>query len=326
MVGLVLDLVQGSPLAAKPTSQHLLRCKWAPGTRFTVKEALGISTSLASALEHLHERVGLGAGGWRLGLEPLLPQPAARPSCERACTQPRTTTTTTTTKAHSCCWCCCFGTAPITDWDLLQSPDPTFHPAHLTSTSPRAPGPPQSICHGDVYAHNLLYHGPSGQATLCDFGASFCYEQGEGFWEAMEVRPFGTGQASSCLCRCLDAASLLPACERRCICWAVATGNGGGAPPRTAAVLLGCLSWYGRGRWRIDAVLPQVRAYGLLLSDLVARTHPAAASAKAGAGEAVAVEALGKLVSNCVRSLPLCRPTFADVGAFLRQQQAALLG
>jgi hypothetical protein len=63
MTGLVLDLVQGQPLAAKPTSQHLLRCKWAPGTSFSVPIALHIASSLASALVHLHEKVG-DAAAW----------------------------------------------------------------------------------------------------------------------------------------------------------------------------------------------------------------------------------------------------------------------
>jgi hypothetical protein len=74
-----------------------------------------------------------------------------------------------------------------------------------------------------------------------------------------------------------------------------------------------------------------VRAYGLLLHDVVARTHAAVASPKAGVyaaraeAEAAAVEALGKLVSNCVRSLPLCRPTFEDIVGFLQQQKGLLV-
>jgi hypothetical protein len=74
-----------------------------------------------------------------------------------------------------------------------------------------------------------------------------------------------------------------------------------------------------------------VRAYGLLLHDIVARTHAAAASSKAGVAaaraeaEAAVLEALVKLVSNCVRSLPLCRPTFADIVGFLHQQKGLLV-
>eukprot|EP00026_Physarum_polycephalum_P009381 Phypoly_transcript_09502.p1 GENE.Phypoly_transcript_09502~~Phypoly_transcript_09502.p1 ORF type:complete len:444 (+),score=53.84 Phypoly_transcript_09502:52-1383(+) len=49
------------------------------------------------------------------------------------------------------------------------------------------------ICHGDVYAHNVLVT-PEGHAKLCDFGASFFYSRaspyGSGF-EKMEVQAYG---------------------------------------------------------------------------------------------------------------------------------------
>jgi serine/threonine protein kinase len=50
----------------------------------------------------------------------------------------------------------------------------------------------RGICHGDVYAHNIMLEGDS-HAVLCDFGAAFCYDVNAagGFWEAMEVRAFG---------------------------------------------------------------------------------------------------------------------------------------
>lgn len=45
-----------------------------------------------------------------------------------------------------------------------------------------------SIAHGDVYAHNMLA-AESGEVTLCDYGASFFYDQEQrAVWEAMEVR------------------------------------------------------------------------------------------------------------------------------------------
>ncbi|KAK9811574.1 hypothetical protein WJX72_006238 [[Myrmecia] bisecta] len=50
---LVLRLVQGAPMAEKPTVQSLLRCRWAPGSlagEFVVRAAAGV----AAALEHLH--------------------------------------------------------------------------------------------------------------------------------------------------------------------------------------------------------------------------------------------------------------------------------
>jgi predicted unusual protein kinase regulating ubiquinone biosynthesis (AarF/ABC1/UbiB family) len=51
----------------------------------------------------------------------------------------------------------------------------------------------QGICHGDVYAHNILVDRQSGHAVICDFGASYCYDATVAgrFWEAMEVRAFG---------------------------------------------------------------------------------------------------------------------------------------
>jgi hypothetical protein len=68
------------------------------------------------------------------------------------------------------------------------------------------PCPLQAICHGDVYGHNLLYDDASGQVTLCDFGASFCYDKEQRFWEAMEVGG-REGEAPVCLCcTCCGAA------------------------------------------------------------------------------------------------------------------------
>lgn len=54
------------------------------------------------------------------------------------------------------------------------------------------------VCHGDVYAHNIMLQGTT-HAVLCDFGAAFCYDSaaagggggGISFWEAMEIRAFG---------------------------------------------------------------------------------------------------------------------------------------
>lgn len=47
------------------------------------------------------------------------------------------------------------------------------------------------ICHGDVYAHNVLAD-DDGNAVLCDYGASFFYNRDTSPpWEAVEVRAFG---------------------------------------------------------------------------------------------------------------------------------------
>jgi len=51
----------------------------------------------------------------------------------------------------------------------------------------------KGVCHGDVYAHNIMLEG-SCHPVLCDFGAAFCYDRpaaAGGFWEAMQMRAFG---------------------------------------------------------------------------------------------------------------------------------------
>lgn len=76
----------------------------------------------------------------------------------------------------------------------------------------------KGVCHGDVYAHNIMLEGEA-HAVLCDFGAAFCYDHtaAGGFWEAMEVRAFGlfmegllqhTDDASSNGSCCAGGASL----------------------------------------------------------------------------------------------------------------------
>lgn len=52
----------------------------------------------------------------------------------------------------------------------------------------------KSICHGDLYAHNVLVDGETGAAVLCDFGASFFYpsdRHDSSVLEGTEVRAFG---------------------------------------------------------------------------------------------------------------------------------------
>ncbi|KAG2501926.1 hypothetical protein HYH03_000424 [Edaphochlamys debaryana] len=52
--GLVLRLESGKPLAHKPTSAHLLRCKWADETRFPLPRALALAARVADALRYCH--------------------------------------------------------------------------------------------------------------------------------------------------------------------------------------------------------------------------------------------------------------------------------
>ena len=55
-LGLVMEYVEGSPLAEKPNSESLLRCRWAPETSFTLSFVLNVATGVSSALEAMHAR------------------------------------------------------------------------------------------------------------------------------------------------------------------------------------------------------------------------------------------------------------------------------
>ena len=64
--GLLLDYVAGMPLAAKPTSAHLLRCKWDVGAVFERAAVACMALGVARGLEYMH---GLGlCHGVRPGL------------------------------------------------------------------------------------------------------------------------------------------------------------------------------------------------------------------------------------------------------------------
>eukprot|EP00798_Chlamydomonas_sp_ICE-L_P006154 gene6154-2765_t len=51
---LMMDIVAGTPMALKPTSEHLLRCKWSPGTTFSTTAVVKIASGVASALEDVY--------------------------------------------------------------------------------------------------------------------------------------------------------------------------------------------------------------------------------------------------------------------------------
>ncbi|KAK9834070.1 hypothetical protein WJX81_007769 [Elliptochloris bilobata] len=114
------------------------------------------------------------------------------------------------------------------------------------------------VCHGDVYAHNVMADA-AGTATLLDYGASFCYEKGA-------------------------------------------------AAPYQAQ---------------------EVRAFGLLLADLVARlasggssagdTNPAAGGPNLGGS-------LGALAGECLAAAPTKRPTFPELAARLQKLVEGLSG
>ncbi|KAF6263001.1 hypothetical protein COO60DRAFT_1698969 [Scenedesmus sp. NREL 46B-D3] len=61
IVGLVLELVHGKPLADRPTSRHLLRCKWGGDVSFSLPAALSICHGVAGALAYLHS-LGIAHG------------------------------------------------------------------------------------------------------------------------------------------------------------------------------------------------------------------------------------------------------------------------
>jgi len=62
----------------------------------------------------------------------------------------------------------------------------------------------------------------------------------------------------------------------------------------------------------------QVRAFGLLLADVAARTEAG------GAGEAEAMGAARRLIDACVCCTPAARPTFAEAARTLLALQCSL--
>ena len=55
-LGLLMEFCQGLPLAEKPNSESLLRCRWAPGLSLTLDFVLNVAGGVASALETMHGR------------------------------------------------------------------------------------------------------------------------------------------------------------------------------------------------------------------------------------------------------------------------------
>eukprot|EP00955_Chlamydomonas_euryale_P023859 251135-Chlamydomonas_euryale.AAC.2 len=60
-----MRVVGGAPLANKPTSAHLLRCRWDAGTTLTARFATKVAAGTAAALAYL---VGSPAGVWPEGM------------------------------------------------------------------------------------------------------------------------------------------------------------------------------------------------------------------------------------------------------------------
>jgi serine/threonine protein kinase len=78
----------------------------------------------------------------------------------------------------------------------------------------------RGVMHGDLYAHNILWDGCDGAATLTDFGAACALPAGEpgGRWRRIEVRAFGVLLAELAA-RCDDeaAAATLRALAGDCV-------------------------------------------------------------------------------------------------------------
>lgn len=55
-LGLVMDFVDAKPLAEKPNSHSLLRCRWNKDILFSLSFVFNVATGVASALEHMHAR------------------------------------------------------------------------------------------------------------------------------------------------------------------------------------------------------------------------------------------------------------------------------
>ena len=55
-VGVVMDLITGQPLAAKPNHTSMLRCRWEEGKSYPLRVVLRMAQDVTGALRHLHEK------------------------------------------------------------------------------------------------------------------------------------------------------------------------------------------------------------------------------------------------------------------------------
>ena len=54
--GVIMEFVDGTPLAEKPNGESLLRCRWKPGQLFSISFVLKCLSSVAGGLHHMHSR------------------------------------------------------------------------------------------------------------------------------------------------------------------------------------------------------------------------------------------------------------------------------
>ncbi len=52
--GVIMDLVEGKPLAEKPNATSVLRCRWGQGSAYPLRFLLQVGAQVAGALQHLH--------------------------------------------------------------------------------------------------------------------------------------------------------------------------------------------------------------------------------------------------------------------------------
>jgi Leucine-rich repeat (LRR) protein/predicted Ser/Thr protein kinase len=55
-LGIIMEYVDGKPMAEKPNSESLLRCRWEQGVSFSLEFVLNVASGLASALEAMHSK------------------------------------------------------------------------------------------------------------------------------------------------------------------------------------------------------------------------------------------------------------------------------
>jgi Leucine-rich repeat (LRR) protein len=55
-LGIIMEYVDGAPMAEKPNSESLLRCRWEEGVSFSLDYVLTVAAGLSSALEAMHSK------------------------------------------------------------------------------------------------------------------------------------------------------------------------------------------------------------------------------------------------------------------------------
>lgn len=203
---LVLERAPGTPLAAKPDVVSLLRCRWAPGAAFAPAWAARVAAGVAAALAHLHglgvrtntpgaahvahekhwsnfqpceslEPAGLPGHGEGLGSSTAANGIGRELSASCLALHAKAGTKKgafllgqACSQQHAAC------TLHTGQHALLHehycSPHATrsvYHKSHCLRQASAG-----QVCHGDVYAHNVMADA-AGATTLLDYGAAACF-------------------------------------------------------------------------------------------------------------------------------------------------------